>query len=161
MRVEIFQETINVDMAVGSGVAEPIYVEISDTGLQPLADRTATFYARFDTGGLPIEAGDHGEAQIPISCTVIGWSLLATGSGDISIDIRKSTFAEFNGDLPSDPADSITGNTPPTLTGASKAQSDTLTGWSPGIAAGEVLRFAVLAPSVVQAVTLSLKVLRS
>lgn len=109
----------------------------------------------------PLSAGDVGPITVPFPCQIIEWQLLGDVIGDLEVDIRKESFADYSQGNPSDPGDSITGLTLPTLVAQIAALSTTLTDWSPSIAAGEILRIYILSANGIQAATLTLKVLRT
>jgi hypothetical protein len=107
-----------------------------------------------DGGGSAITTGQKGHLEIPFKCEIERVTLLADQSGSIVIDIWKDTYANF----PPTSADSICGSSKPTLSSAQKYQDATLNGWTKTISAGDILAFNVDSVSVVQRVTLSLKV---
>lgn len=113
---------------------------------------TITFV--IDGGGAAITTGVKGDLYIPFGCTIEQWTLLADQSGSAVVDIWKDTYAN----APPTIADVITASAKPTLSGAAKNQSSTLTGWTTAIAAGDVLRFNVNSATTVQRVTISLRV---
>lgn len=117
-------------------------------------DEIGTIQIIIDGGGVAITTGVKGDLEIPFACVIQRATLLADQSGSIVIDIWKDTYANFP---PTDP-DSITASAPPTISGATKSQDSTLTGWTTSIAAGDTLRFNVDSCATITRVTLSLKV---
>lgn len=115
-------------------------------------DHTITYV--IDGGGATITTGVKGYLEIPFACTIDRWTLLADQSGSIVVDVWKDTYAN----APPVVGDVITASAKPTLSGAAKAQSSTLTGWTTAIAAGDVLGFNVNSVTGIQRVTLSLRV---
>jgi hypothetical protein len=156
--VQILEDGSTVSLDVGT---PNIYVEITDSGLQPLADRTASFGVLIDASGVALQPGDVGVIDVPFPCSIMEWRLFADIAGDLVLDIRKQSYDDYDAPNPSNPADSITGSAQPTLAGASKAKSSTLTGWSAGITTGDTLRLHILAAAGITRVTLALKVLRT
>lgn len=86
-----------------------------------------------------ITAGAKQWARIPYGLTVTGWQLTGDVTGSIVIDIWQDTYANF----PPTVADSITASAKPTITGANKATSTTLTGWTTALTGGNYLRINV------------------
>ena len=84
---------------------------------------------------------------------ITSWTLVADQTGSIVIDLWKDTYANF----PPTVADSITGSAKPTLSSAVKNQSSTLTGWTTGISAGDIIRFNVDSASTLTRITLSIQ----
>ena len=106
-----------------------------------------------DGGGSVIATGEHGHIVLDYNCEIEQVSLLADQSGSIKIDIWKDTYANF----PPDNADSICGGNEPEIVGAQKDQDSTLTGWTTGITAGDILAFNVDSCTTIERVTVSLK----
>jgi hypothetical protein len=92
---------------------------------------------------------------IPFGCTVTGFTLVADESGDVEVDILKTTYANFPASFAS-----ITSASPPALSSSQKDTDSTLTGWTTSITAGDVLQFYVEASPVptVDQITLTLAV---
>lgn len=120
-----------------------------------LAIATITFV--IDGGASEIADGEAGHLEIPFACTITRVTTLADQSGSIVVDIWADTYANF----PPTDADSITSATPPTISGAVKAQDDTLSGWTTAITAGDVLAFNVDSCTTIERVTISLRVTKS
>ena len=110
-----------------------------------------------DGGGSAITTGVKGDIEIPFSCTVLGWSIVADASGSIVVDIWKDTYANF----PPTVADTITGTEKPTLSAATKNQDLTLTSFTTALTRGDWLRYNVDSAATVTRVTVSLRVQRT
>lgn len=111
-----------------------------------------------DGGGATITTGVKGDLPpIAWKCDIVEWTILGDQSGSIVIDIWKDTYANF----PPVVGDSITASAKPTVSGATKGQSSTLTGWTVALAAGDILRFNVDSVTSFQRVTLLLKLKRT
>lgn len=110
-----------------------------------------------DGGGSAITTGLKGFIEIPQGCTINRWSILGDASGSIVIDLWKDTYAN----APPTVADTITAAAKPTVTGAVKGQSSTLTGWTTALAAGDVVAINVDSVATFTRVTLSLKVTKT
>jgi hypothetical protein len=133
-------------------------LEFSGTDLQmTAAARTAEVMFLIDGGGATITTGVKGDLTIPFACTITEWTLMGDQSGSIVVDIWKDTYANF----PPVVGDSITASAKPTISGATKGQSSTLTGWTTSVAAGDTLRFNVDSITSLTRCTLGLKVTRT
>lgn len=117
-------------------------------------DQTGAIAFVIDGAGTAITTGVKGDLEVPFACTILGWTLMADQSGSVVVDVWKDAYANF----PPVVGDSITASAKPTISGAAKAQSSTLTGWSTSVSAGDILRFNVDSVATCQRVTLSLKV---
>lgn len=111
-----------------------------------------------DGGGSTITTGIKGDIIVPYACTITGYTVVADQSGSIVIDLWKDTYANH----PPTNADSITdAGTSITVTGATKAQTTTLTGWTTSLSAGDILRVNVDSVTSITRVTLALNVRRT
>ena len=112
----------------------------------------------FDGGGAALTPGVKGFLEVPFACTITAVTLLSTDpavlNGSIVVDIWKDTYANY----PPVVGDSITGSAKPTIAGATKSRSTTLTGWTTAIAAGDILGFKIDSVTTLQRVLLSLTV---
>lgn len=120
--------------------------------------RVAAVGLVIDGGGSAITPGVKGFLRVPFAGTITGVTLLSTDAsataGSIVIDIWKDTFANY----PPTVADTITASAKPTLSSATKSEDTTLTGWTTGIGAGDVLGFTVDSVATVTRVALTLTV---
>ena len=110
-----------------------------------------------DGGGSTITTGEMGYISIPYDGTITKWRLVADQSGDIVVDVWKDTYGNF----PPTISDSIAGSDLPTLSGAQKAESTSLTGWVTNIQAGDVIGFTINSVSTVTRVHLILEVAKT
>lgn len=117
----------------------------------------ATITFIIDGGGSAITTGEKGHLEIPFNCKIQQVTMLADQVGSITVDIWKSTYANF----PPTDSNSITGTTPPTISNAQKSQDATLSGWTTTIDAGDILAFNVDSATTITRVTISLKVLKT
>lgn len=93
------------------------------------------------------------DRPMPVGGTIVGWTILGDGGvGSFSVDVRKCTFANYP------TFGTICGGNVPQVVASSKAKSSSLTGWSPTIAAGEILRFHPLSFSGFTNVTILLEI---
>lgn len=110
-----------------------------------------------DGGGSAITTGVKLYLPIQAAYTIVSWQLVADQVGDLVLDIWKDTFANF----PPTVADTITASAKPTLSAAQKAEDTTLTGWTTGIASGDVLAVNVDSAATIELAILSLKLRRA
>ena len=110
-----------------------------------------------DGQGKVLDTGIKG-AGLPIdfACIIRQVTLVADASGNIVIDIWKDTY----GNHPPTNADSITGSSPPTLSGAIKTKDSVLSGWTTSISDGDILRFNIDSVSNIRSATVSFKLER-
>lgn len=125
----------------------------------PTAVKTATITFIIDGGDSAITTGEKGHLEIPFACTINRVTMLADQAGAIVVDIWKDTYANFP---PTDDPDSITASAPPTISATNqKSQDSTLTGWTTGISAGDILAFNVDSCTTITRVMISLKVTKT
>lgn len=116
------------------------------------ATRNAWFVIGSGSGTIP--TGVVGDVGFDFSGTIVKWTLLAVQAGALVVDLWKVPYAGF----PAGGGNSITGGNPPTIPATNqKAQSSTLTGWSPAITAGDTLRLNVNSVTTIQRATLILE----
>lgn len=107
-----------------------------------LTNRNAELAYVIDGGGLELTTGVKGYLQTPFACTIMQASLLADLSGDITVDVWRCTFAQFDaGATFPTSADSITGSSQLTIVSTTHSLNTTLTGWNTSIASGDILAF--------------------
>lgn len=110
-----------------------------------------------DGGGAAITTGVKGFMEVPFNATIVSWTLLSSDasatSGSIVIDVWKDTYANY----PPTVADTITASAKPTISGATKNTSSTLTGWTTTVTAGDILGFNVDSCTSIVKATLILK----
>lgn len=110
-----------------------------------------------DGGGAAITTGIKGDLEVPFNCTINRATLLGDQTGTLIVNVWKDTYANF----PPTSTVKITSTTPPTISSATKAQDSTLSGWTTGITAGDILRFNVDSCVTITRGTLSLKVTKT
>lgn len=110
-----------------------------------------------DGGGSAITTGQKGHVRIPFACTINRATALADQSGSIVVDIWKDTYGNF----PPADGDSITASAPVTISGATKSEDSTLTGWTTSISADDILAFNVDSVTDIERVLISLKVTKT
>lgn len=125
--------------------------------LMPSGSNVLTLGWVVEGSGQPIVAGQKGSFPVYLDCSIEKVSLLSDVSGSCVVDIQKDTYANY----PPNSGDSITASSPPTLSSANKYQDSTLTGWTLGITAGDVLRFQVISSSTITQLTCALQLRRT
>ncbi|MBU2060165.1 MAG: hypothetical protein KKB38_20840, partial [Gammaproteobacteria bacterium] len=115
------------DLATKAPTSEWAFDHAADKDIHHSNLGAVTFI--IDGGGSAITTGLKGFIELPWAGTIERVSLLADQSGSIVIDIWKDTYANF----PPTDADSITASAPPTISSATKAEDETLTGWTTAV----------------------------
>jgi hypothetical protein len=107
------------------------------TGNTPIIPRS--FGVVFDGGGSVLTTGLQADVVIPYAMTITGWTMLGDVGGTASVDIWSAPYATY----PPTIANTIIGatGTKPNLAGSIKGQSTTLTNWTTGVTAGDIIRF--------------------
>jgi hypothetical protein len=108
-----------------------------------------------DGGGSAIASGSKGYMEIPLACSINGWTMMADVSGSIVVDVHKCNYANF----PS--ANTIAGSELPSLTSVIKNQNTSLTTWTPVLSKGDILEFLVDSADTVKRVTVSIRAART
>jgi hypothetical protein len=108
-----------------------------------------------------ITTGVKGFLSIDFDCTIQQVTLLTDRTGNISVDIWKTTYANFDaGTTHPVYIDNITANVAPAIVNGTKYINSSLSGWNTTINAGDILGFYATA-NTVQKATLTIKVLKS
>lgn len=108
-------------------------------------------------GGSAITTGIKGYIEVPYAGTITAVRLLGDQVGSIVVDIWKDSYANY----PPTVADTICASAKPTLSTAIKSQDTTLTGWTTGVALGDILAFKVDSITDCQRVTVALAINRT
>ena len=120
--------------------------------------KTRAITVIFGTGSAAIAAGLKTFVSCPYTGTITAARLLAVDaavtSGSVVIDVWKATYAA----APPTVANTITASAKPTLSGATKSEDTTLTGWTTAVTAGDVFGFVVDSASLVTQVALQLTI---
>ena len=124
-------------------------------GPQPTVPASINYI--FDGGGQTVTTGLKGSIVVPFACTINSWSLVASPSGSITVDVWKTPLADY----PPSVADSITGGAKPAISAGQQASSSSLGAWTTAIAEGDTISFNVDAVTDVTIASISLKVTRA
>ncbi len=114
-----------------------------------------TFF--FSGGGAEIQDDVQLWVEVPFKCDIDRVTLLADQSGSIQIDLWVDSYANY----PPLVGDSITASAVPSITADTDSQDSTLTGWSPALAAGDIMLANVDSCTTIEACACALKVSRS
>lgn len=113
-----------------------------------------------NNGSSALEVGQYVDAVVEYDCVISQNTLLADQSGSVVIDLRASSYADYDDSTHPVIGDSICASAHPTLSSAVKSKDSTLTAWSVNLAAGTILRAIVVSATTLTQVTLSLKIVR-
>ena len=112
-----------------------------------------------DGGGVEITDASKGFIQIPFSCKITGWTVLADADGSIVVDIKSVLPATWPADSTS--TASIAGTDKPTLSSKKIAKSVALTGWTTAVAEGTLIEFVVDSCTTITRATVQLHFVRT
>lgn len=135
---------------------DTLYLVAGGGALRQLSPVPAAITVVIGNGVDTIPTGISGDIEVPFACDIVGWSALGNESGSIAIDIWKDTYANF----PPTVEDTIIESGKPTISAATKGESSDVSGWTPALAARDILRFNVDSVTSLKQVTLTLRVLR-
>ena len=113
-------------------------------------DTVGQFIVGYDGGLSNLVATKDQDVIAPFTGTITGWTILADATGSAVVDVATDTYAGYP------TFTSITAGLPPSLSGADKAASTTLTGWTTAVTAGDLLRFTLTSVSGLRRVLLVL-----
>lgn len=116
-----------------------------------------TIGVTFDGGGSVITAGAECDLRVPYRATITKVTMLADQAGSIVIDVWKDRYTNF----PPTDADSITGASPPTISGDDQSETVNLSGWTTVVTDLDCLRFHVDSASAITRCVLMLTVEKS
>lgn len=105
-----------------------------------------------DGGGIALTTGVKGFVEIPYAMTITGWQIFADQVGSVVVDVWKDSYANF----PPTVGDTIAGSEKPTLSSAQNNQDLSLSTWTTGLTAGDILAYNVESISTVTRVTVSI-----
>lgn len=116
----------------------PCNVPFFGIALANTADLTRTINYVVDNGSLPMTAGNKGYITIDVTGIIESWVIIADKSGDLLVDVRKSTFENYPNLV------SICGNSLPNLQNQAKNSDNNLVGWTTTLNAGDILSYEVI-----------------
>ena len=143
-------------VAVGANVATIVAANITDAR-KNLASGSIGYV--LDGGGIALTTGSKGFVQIPFSCTLIGWTLMADQQGSLIVDVKNQAVATWPATSTS--TTSIAGSDLPTLTSQKLARSFAMTGWTQAVAEASLLEFYINSATTVTRATLQLHFVRT
>lgn len=150
---------LDTDVLTDGALASPTSTASGSTVHQALVDINAEFRdggVQFVFGGgtAAITTGVKLDVEMPFDGVITAVRLAADQSGSIVFDIWKDTYANY----PPTIADTITASAKPTISGTTKSQDTTLTGWTTAFSAGDWFRFNVDSATTVTRVTMALRI---
>lgn len=127
-------------------------VNFSGIALVTTADLTRTIVFMIDNGSQQISPGNKGFLHLDVNGEIDSWTVLSQDTGNIAIDIKKTTYQDFPNGF-----SSIVGSEFPRLISQSKNKDDDLTTWQKRLDTNDVLEFEVLSCSGIKRCTVTLK----
>lgn len=113
-----------------------------------------------DAGETNISIGIKGLIQIDFTGNIVGWSLTASQSGDLTVEVSKkgSSAPPAVPSIPNPTSEKITASAPPAVAGAQTASGGLteVASWTRAVAAWDVLQFNVTAVTGIKRATLVL-----
>ena len=139
------------------GTSGQVLMSNGASALPTMQGLGSAFEFVIDGAGSAITTGFKGFLEAPFAATINRGTLIADVTGNVVIDVWKSTYAN----APPVAANTIVASAPLTITSAKKSQDTTLTGWTTSIAAGDILGFNVNSAATITNLLVSLKVTRT
>jgi hypothetical protein len=121
------------------------------------ASADAQFSFSFDGNGVEIPDNQQDWQRVPFDFMPTGWTVTNDVSGSIVFDLWLDNLASY----PPTVADTITASAKPTVSGATYAESSTLTGWDTTWLKGQVLKANVDSCTTVTRTTLTIHGLKT
>jgi len=147
----------NAASKVGIGTSTP-YQALSVVGDIVADNMIETIGYNLNGGGTTISTTGSSSIvwrEIHATSSIVSWTLVGDLSGNITVDIKKATYADYPNFT------SIVAGDPPQLSSAIKNSSTALTGWTRLLTPGDILQFSASGtPATTTKINLSLKVKR-
>lgn len=102
------------------------------------ADLTRTINYVVDNGSIAMTTGSKGYLTIDVTGSIESWILVSNSPGNLLIDIKKSTFADFPNTI------SICNGNNPSLQSEAKNSDINLLGWDKTLNAGDIIEYEVI-----------------
>lgn len=115
----------------------------------------------FDGAGADIAVGTTFDLPVEYACDVIAWTILGDGGTSIGIDLRRTTYANYDNSAthPAAGDSMVGGGTAPNISGSAVKNRDTSPDWDDiSIAADDIMQAYVTACTGIQKARLVLKV---
>lgn len=142
---------------IAAMLSTPYLPAVQATGQQgppgPGGTGFGTLEIVLDNDGAALVAGVTGTLDIFQNCTITGIVLTADQTGSVILDLKRTTYSAYPSGLVS-----ICGSTPPSLSSAQKALDVSLTGWTTGLNAGDVIQVSVASAATITQLTLAIHV---
>jgi hypothetical protein len=115
--------------------------------------RVASFNFAIDGGGSTPSTGAKGQWDVPVNCTITGWTLTADQSGSAVVDVLKSTYAAFPTTA------SIAGSDKPTLSSVQKNHNLAVSQWTTSLLQGDQIQVNLNSVTTCQRLNLTIRVI--
>jgi hypothetical protein len=160
------QNNNQIEVYVSGLTAENLYWESyfeiigQDCGLssQLSSSSLGSFGTSVNNGTNVVTLGQKGYVKMPYPGTITDWSIMANQTGNVVIDLWKTTFAAF----PPTVSNSILNGNYLTLSNQQSKLDPILTGWtSTSFLAGDVFTFNILSADTITNLNLTINVLKT
>jgi hypothetical protein len=131
-------------------------VKRSSSGSLSTDNGTTAILFQKDNNGVALSTGIQGDIYVPFACTVTGVNLFADQTGSMQVNLWRVAYASY----PPTSSNGMCGTNYPTITSGIKYSNTTLTGWTLGINAGDIIRVNIDSCSTIQRFTMALTVTR-
>jgi len=139
--------TNNIIFTVAPSPGDDVFI----IALATTADLTRTINYVIDSGSIAMIPGNKGSMTLDVSGTLESLVILSDQQGDLTVDIKKSTYSTFPTFA------SIVGGVYPQMSNSRKVRDDNLNNWDKTIVAGNILTFDVIAVNNINRFLISLK----
>ena len=139
--------TNNIIFTVAPSPGDDVFI----IALATTADLTRTINYVIDSGSIAMIPGNKGSVTLDVSGTLEALVILSDQQGDLTVDIKKSTYSTFP------TFTSIVGGVYPQMSNSRKVRDDNLNNWDKTIVAGNILTFDVIAVNNINRFLISLK----
>lgn len=115
---------------------------------------TGAFGITIDGSGNVIRCGQKGFIIIPYNCAILSWSIIGNASGNCAVDLWKSASVPTS-------ANTITGTQKPILHCQQVNFSSSVSTWTTGLTANDIIAFNVISAETVTKVTVTIKTMKN
>lgn len=148
-------KSVTVVRAIHSTVATSHSAQKLVTVRTAVGNTTRMIAYVIDGGAAVPTTGSKALVPVPFDCTIMSAEIIGDASGSAVVDIKKGTPSSGT-TMPS--TASICASAKPTLSSAQRKKDTTLTGWTTGLAAGDILEFNLDSVTTCKRVTIALVV---
>lgn len=137
----------NIVFSVAPNPGDDVFI----IALVTTADLTRTINLIVDSGSFDMSSGDKGRLTLDVSGKIESWKIFADQIGNLSLDIKKTTYESYP------TSTSIVNWDYPTLINTNKNFDDDLSNWDTNLVAGDILTFEVRTSASIRRFLISLK----